>query len=387
MSACAVASPNDGTVAGALKTLTSSGPIEGRNLNVISLDAIRSNLGDRWPSKRDQVWGQVEKFLRHEFRAEDLVLRLDELNVLIVQPGRPRIAAQTRCVRAANDLIRFFLGDSVQAGASVRMVEAIVGDEVVCAPLPRSQLDTALLAQDPAPRTPVCGSKTPILTPLGRNLSLELALRPVLALQHGAKVVGYCARAALRDATNGCAIGQDERGQLQSSDLAAMDVQTLDIAFRRRSALPQPNATLIVPLSYAALAHSSTRYSVLQAVHRLSADERQGLIVEIVDLEAGAPASRIAELAAIARPHCRGVICRMALNVDNAEKLKSAGATLSVVPPRSDLSETALLKREGALAAVLKITPTVMCHALPADLASVAAFIGVTHCTLAPPQA
>ncbi len=376
---------NDGTVASALQALQAAGPIADQNLNLISLDLIKTNLGDRWPSKQEQVWNQVEKFLNHQFRPEDLILRLDDVSVLIAQPGRPHLAAQFLCVRAANELMRFFLGEASRGSVVVKTVTELDGAEVTCAPIPRRQLDAALLPRDSPNWAPLSAGNMPILTRQSRALSMEVSLAPVLALQGGASSIGYAVRNVLTDAVSDHVLSREERAHLQPADLADADLKVLAAAFERRRELANPAATLIVPIAFTTLAHSSSRYASLQQIHHLSAEDRHGLILEILDFEPGAPAGRIAELCAIARPHCRGLICRMDISVSSAEKLKAAGATLSVQRDLTNASEHTFLKQEQAVAAVLKIIPTIMFHDVPAELLPVAACIRVTHCTVASP--
>ncbi len=373
----------DGTVAGALNALRMAGPIPDQNLNLISLELIRANLGDRWASKRDQVWNQVEKFLRHQFREEDLILRLDEVSVLIGQPGRSYLAAQFLCVRAANELMRFFLGESSRGNVTVKTVTDLDGDEVACTPIPRRQLDAALLPRDSAAWAPLSAGNMPILTRQSRDLSMTLSLVPVLALQSGASCIGYAVRTVLSDAVSGHVLPRDERALLRPSDLADADLKVLAGAFEYRRNLNNPAAPLILPVAFTTLAHSSSRYAFLHQIHQLSAEDRHGLILEILDFEPGAPVGRIAELCAIARPHCRGIICRMEPSTSSAEKLKAAGATLSVQPDLAQATENTFINWEQVIASVLKIIPTVMVHDVPPDLLAVAACVRITHCTVA----
>lgn len=374
----------DGTVSNALQALIAAGPIPEQNLNVISLEVIQASMGDRWEAKREQVWNQVDKFLRHQFRPDDLIIRLDEVSVLIFQPGRAHMSAQTLCIRAASDLIRFFLGEAARTNVVVKTVVSIDGDEVVCVPIPKRERDAALLTHDNAAWAPLAAHKMPILTRQNRDLSMVLTLAPVLALQGDSGApIGYAVQTVLTDAVSGHRLSREERHLLQSSDLADADLHVLTTAFDRRRELPNPSATLIVPVSFATLAHSSTRYAILNAVRRLSADDRRSLIWEIVDFEPGAPDGRVAELVSIARPQSRGVICQMDISISSAKKLKAAGATLSANPHLTDGAEQTLARLEPGVTAVLKVIPSVLFHDVPKDLVPVAASIGVTHCTVA----
>ena len=370
-----------------LRALAAAGPVADQNLNVVSIDDIRSSLGDRWPSKRDQVWRQVEHFLHRQFRPEDVVLRLDEASVLIVQPGRSRLTAETLAIRAASELTRYFLGDAPFADVLVHRVDGIQDDALRCSPVPRAARQAALMSGDRARWASGPVSRTPILTRLERELSIEVNLAPLLALQSPASApgrgsLGHLARVAVRDAVSGGLLSPDERSTLQSSDLAHADLTAFRAAVTHRRALAEAPLPLIVPISHHTLGHASLRYDLLQDLRGLSPGERSNLICEVMDLEAGVPESRIAEIAAIARPHCRGLICRMELTLENAQKLKRVGATLSAAPGRHALGEPGLLRLEPLVRAAVKITPAILFHDLAPDLIPVAAAIGVTHCTV-----
>ena len=390
MTASALVARSDGSMAGALRALANAGPLHQQNLMLISLEAIHTALSDRWDAKRDQIWNQVEKFLRHEFGPADLVLRLDELTVLVAQPDRTRMAAQTRCIQAAHDLLRFFLGDATAAAGAVKTVIEVRGDTIACAPVPAEQIAAVAAARDPERWAPCASVRCPILTPIGRPLFVDMALAPILTLQagrHAGGFAGYSIRTGLVDADNGQPLDAHERDALRACDLASVDVVVLATAFAERRAAPQPTAPLVVPISSHTLAQSSGRYALLEAVHRLAPDERRRLVLELVDLEPGTPRGRLCELIAMARPHCRGVICQMEPTATHAETLRSAGATLSLRPEPEPPSEAGLLRQAPAYAAAAKLTHALMLHDLPLELAPVAALAGATHCTLRPSSA
>lgn len=387
MSAAASVMRSDGSTAGALRALSALGPLQDQNPMLISIEAIRDTLGERWPSKCDSVWAQVDRFLRHQFGPEDLVLHLDELNALVVQPGRTRLAAQTRCIQAAYDLIRFFLGDSADARGAVKTVVELDGDQVTAAPIPPEQIAAVAAVRDTERWVAGATIRCPILTPIGRRLVVEAALAPILTLQagrHAGGFAGYYVRTLLADVETGRTLDAQDRDKLRSCDLASIDVMVLGAAFTQRREASHPEAPLVVPVSAHTLAQSSARYALLEAARRLTPSERNSLALEIVDLEPGAPTGRICELVSIARPHCRGVICQLTATPANVEKLKSAGATLSLAP-EADPTEATLLRHTPAYLAAAKSVHAVMLHSIPLGLAPAAALAGATHCTLAGP--
>lgn len=67
---------------------------------------------------------------------------------------------------------------------------------------------------------------------------------------------------------------------------------------------------LHVPLPLGALAYSGPRYRILHVLRDLPEPVRRYLLLELVDLPAGFPQGRMAELVAMLAPHVRGVIAR-----------------------------------------------------------------------------
>jgi hypothetical protein len=373
----------DGTTKATLRGLVATGTLTSKNLNLISLEAIRTSFGPRWPAKRDIIWNQVERFLRHQFRGDDLVMKLDEVTALVAQPSCSKFAAQTRCAQVAQDLIQFFLGDGAAGGVGVQTVEQVTDEGVVGRPLPAPQMRAALMGRDPSVWAREVAGPLPRLVRQGRDLEVIAELAPLLAL-HAAKAdVGYAVETQAIDKSTGRALTRGERLTLLSSDMTGLDLKVLRAAFEKRRQLPNAPAPIVAPVSQTTLTNSTLRYALFQAVGQLTPAERQSFIWEIVDLEPGAPQGRLVELVTLARPMCRGVICNTTLTRANAEKLKQAGATISVSLP-SNVTEASLLALGPSLSTALRLIPAVLVHGVPARLLPVAAFVGATHCTATP---
>jgi len=373
----------DGTTKATLRGLVATGTLTSQNLNLISLEAIRTSFGPRWPAKRDIIWNQVERFLRHQFRGDDLVMKLDEVTALVAQPSCSKFAAQTRCAQVAQDLIQFFLGADAAGGVGVQTVEQVTEEGVVGRPLPAPQMRAALMGRDPSVWAREVAGPLPRLVRQGRDLEVIAELAPLLAL-HAAKAdVGYAVETQAIDKSTGRALTRGERLTLLSSDMTGLDLKVLRAAFEKRQQLPHAPAPIVAPVSQTTLTNSTLRYALFQAVGQLTPAERQSFIWEIVDLEPGAPQGRLVELVTLARPMCRGVICNTTLTRANAEKLKQAGATISVSLP-SNVTEASLLALGPSLSTALRLIPAVLVHGVPARLLPVAAFVGATHCTATP---
>jgi hypothetical protein len=376
----------DGTTKTTLQGLAAVGSLASQNLNLISLEAVRASFGAKWPAKRDIIWNQVERFLRHQFRGDDLVMRLDEVTALIAQPNSSRIAAQTRCAQVGHDLIQFFLGAEAAGDVEVQTVERFDDEGVVGRPLPAPQMRLALMSRDPSIWARHATEPIPRWVRLGRDLEAIAELAPLLALHASQPNVGYAVETQAIDKDTGKPLTAGDRRTLLSRDVSGLDLKILRAAFATRQQLPQASAPMVTPVSYTTLTNSTLRYALFHAVSELAPAQRQSFIWEIVDLEPGAPQGRLVDLVAMTRPMCRGVICNTTLTRANAEKLKQAGATMSV-SLASTVTEDSLLAMGPALSTVLRLIPSVLVHRLPARLLPVAAILGVTHCTAWPSTA
>lgn len=365
-----------------LCSLADMGAVGAGAINLISLEPIRSRLGEAWPRERDQVWDHVESLLRRRFEFDDVVLRLDEVTVLVHQPDKPKLSAQARCVRACADLMKRFIGEASPSQVQIRVVQAIQADDIVAAPVPDSQVAAMLLAaRSDLGQGERCGA-TSVSTRLGRELTANLQLQPLWNLLPRPHVIGHYARSTIDDAEIGRPLSAAERARLQPGELADIDLAVLRQSLAIRASSPELAGGLIVPVSYRTLANSSTRYQVLQAVEQLGEADRLSFGWEIVDLEDGMPQGRLMEIVALVRRRCRGVMCRMNLSLANAEKVHAAGAALTIAPPDVPYGEAGLAKLESLSHAVAQASRALLMHGVPPDMLPMASYIGATHCTV-----
>lgn len=383
----AVRSPSAGNALEEVLAILAMNSIPAGVANLISLAPIKSRLGERWLRKREQVWAHVEAFLNRQLRTEDMVVRLDDLNLLVVQPGRDPLAAQITCVRASSELMKFFIGDASTQSVDVRIVERVDESGVVTRAIEPDRLKAMVLATGPDLSGPARESALPLLTRLGRKLEVRVALDPLWSLAGGPRVIGHYSRVGLSDADTGEPLSVEARRRLQSGDLVEVDICVLQGSLALRAASPSLFGSLILPVSYSTLANSSTRYQLMQVVQRLAPAERRSFGWEIVGLETGVPAGRLSELVGMARAQTRGVICQLEPSLANAEKVRAAGATLSIAPPdQIPFTERGLVRLGSHSALVFQAVKAVMAHEVPQGLLPLASSAGVTHCTLANTQ-
>lgn len=380
--------PAEGTIlspellpAGLLQALLSRGAIAGGSVHIVNVEPIQARLGDRWEGRRAQVWGHVEQVLRRLLRTEDTVARLDETRFVVSQLDRSPVLGEVTCVRAAAELMRFFLGEATPANVQVAQVTGIDDDRLACTAIGSQHLESVVVGA--AHRVdPALSHSFPVLSRRGRNLAIELALRPIWRVTGSPRHIGHYACVRMYDADTGHALGGADGEGLAPADVGDLDREILAKALELRRVDPDRIGAVVAPVSFRTLTNSSSRYGLQQFMHRLPAAERAGAVWDLTGISAGVPAGRLAEVVAIARASCRGIMCRADLSPPMAEKLRRVMATLSV--HRSEAQdENAILTLAPEVRRVQSLVPAILLHDVRPDLLPLAGYIGVTHCTLA----
>ncbi|HEY3889273.1 MAG TPA: hypothetical protein VGL73_11915, partial [Caulobacteraceae bacterium] len=81
-----------------LDRIRAAGVLTTGAVNLIGLDAIRRQLGDRWAAKKGRVWEHVEQEFQRKLGPADLAVRIDDINYLVAAPSAPGFAAQALCL-------------------------------------------------------------------------------------------------------------------------------------------------------------------------------------------------------------------------------------------------------------------------------------------------
>jgi hypothetical protein len=371
-------------------------------VNMIGLDAIRREMGDRWKQKSPRVWEHVERELERALGPPGIFLRVDDINYLVAQPGEEGFAAQAVCLGVLQEVLKFFLGEFRPADIAVRMVTSVSGGEIASTPLDpaamrrqpaREALATtapehaaeavtgplADHAPPPKPwRPPLAGraSQVSLAPPQREPFDLRLGVAPVWNLRRGVITSFVIDRTGAPDKT-------------EAADLEEMDVATLAYV----SVLLDEHATqggplaLHVPISFASLATQRSRERLLRLTQPVREAMRATVLIEIDGLDAGVPPSRLIEVVGLVRSLCAGVLGRTRPSRSAFEAVRGCGL-------RGVVADAALLRldtgdgagRLKAYASIARdVAPNVIIHGLPRpEMVDAAGAAGFTHASTRP---
>jgi len=114
-----------------LERIRASGVLATGAVNLIGLDAIRRQLGDRWAAKKGRVWEHVEQEFQRKLGPGDIAVRIDDVSYLIAVPATPGFAAQALCLSILQEVLKFFLGEIRAGDIAVRVVTDLADGEIV----------------------------------------------------------------------------------------------------------------------------------------------------------------------------------------------------------------------------------------------------------------
>lgn len=170
--------------------------------------------------------------------------------------------------------------------------------------------------------------------------------------------------------------------QLFDEDLAAVDEATARFAslFLHGPAKPgQP--PVMIPASFRTMGSRKGRNQVMAAIDAAPARVKQGLLIELIEIDKGTPPGRLTEVAGLLHSVCRGVFVRVTPGAEITPPERGSrlqGLTLDVGELRGDARITTEMltfsqQMKGA-------APALMVQGLPSDsLYAMATVAGLSH--------
>jgi len=359
-------------------------------INIISVEAVRAELGERWERNRAGVWSYVQKRMAEHLQPGDLFQRIGDTEFLVAMTSEEGAAAQGLTLRILEEVLTHFLGEASPAHMRIRTVTSITGEELHCAPLdpqsvaaPRrkepaaTQAATVISPMEEARRNPVS-----FVTANGARLEMRFAVEQVVSLRHQV-TAALRIEPTVTDLSSGRVIPSRALSKLTDAELSRIDEATIDYGALYLAATAERSRTpLILPASYRTMMASKGRGLLIAAAAKAPDSIRTGLLVELVDVDRGTPHGRLIEIVGLLRTLTRGVFVRGGLAKDTLEPLRGArlaGVTLDASDMAGEPSRLA-----GALIDFGRqakgLAPALACQGLPSsDYFPVAEVAGMTH--------
>ena len=97
-------------------------------INIISIEAVRSEVGERWERNRAAVWSYVQKRMAEHLEPGDLFQRIGDTDFLVAMTSEYGPAAQAVTLRILEEVLTHFLGEASPAHLRIRTVTSVTGD-------------------------------------------------------------------------------------------------------------------------------------------------------------------------------------------------------------------------------------------------------------------
>jgi hypothetical protein len=396
----------------ALERLRESDLLAAGAVNLIGLEAIRTQLAERWEPKRSRVWEHVEREIERTVGPAGVFVRLDDVSYLLALSGVTGFAARATCLTVLQDVLRFFLGELKPADIDMRNVTAISDSEIVSSPVdvarlrgpPPAQPSPAVMAGaaaapragDPMSAASIIGGPLDQAGPApdwkpplgGRSLSrwmeppkhppfeLRISVEPVWNLRRGV-ITSF-----LLDHTG--APAESSAAVHEEIDVAVFSYAAGVLDEHARQGGP---LVLHVPVHFTSLATQRTRLRLLSLTQSVREAMRRYVLLEIRGLDAGVPPSRLIEVSGLVRSLCAGVLGRVrpsraALTAVRGCGLRGVVIEAPLLAPQAPDGEARL---KAFVAAAQPLSPNLIIHGLPTPgLIDAATAAGVSHASAAP---
>jgi len=291
----------------------SASSLDSGHVNLICIDDVARAFGDRWPSKKVQVYDHVERVLDRVLMGGGFFARVSATDFLVVQPGLGQFGAQAVCYRAFSEIWSHFLGKQPQPQRTVHKVVELSPHQITATEVDpadamageaweQAQAEAQAKAKARDAASPLSPNKwTPFVASDGRRVDVICRLEAVFNLKTMSRIAFRFRRKVVEVAT-GERLSASEIAALSRSDLFRIDMATMAraLVLLQEEQYAEPELSLIIPASYIALSHPASRQAFTQAMAEFQGRVQKGVIFELRDL-AGAPHSNLLEILAAVR--------------------------------------------------------------------------------------
>ena len=377
----------------AVDQLAGSGLLERRSVVIISVDAVRTRTGDRWPRKRVDVWEYVTRKCEEYLSLADLRQKISDTDFLLGITTEEGVAAQAICLKILEEVLNFFLGEAKSEDLKLKAVTAIEGDTLTCEDVDLAQVEAARrtpsrASQDEQIDENEARERNPVsfVIASGETVRVDFALEPLVNLRHGV-TAALRVQPTIRMVASGAHVPTYALWRLSDEDVAFIDQATVRFGslFLRKDR--RAKAPIILPVSFRTMAVRRGRNLFLDLEGTPPEHVKNGAMIELVDVDHGTPAGRLAEVVGLLGQLSRGVTTRIWPGRNAVEPIRGSrvrGVALDVgdIPLEPDAMRALF---QAMAHQIHGHAPAMIAQGLPAQswMDQVQA-IGFTHATVRP---
>jgi hypothetical protein len=295
-----------------LQVAASPALIERGCVQVIGLEEIRAEIGERWGKRKATVWAHLEALLSQKLSPTDFYIQIDDTSFLVSMPTAQEDEAQIFCLRVAHDLHGSLLGRCDTANLRIARVVSVQDGDIRSVAVAGEALH--VLAGRAGLQTSAPHGRMPSNRIEPRHMQPRKFHHKYLPVWDAQKeaITTYRAISCLEQPG---AESMDNRAKLE----LVLAISRIADATRRLTAHLAAGERFMmwISLPYDVLSSAAGRMEIAGVCRNLSSDLRPYLIFEICNLPQGVPQSRLSELVGSLRPFCRGVAAQLPMGISS----------------------------------------------------------------------
>lgn len=377
----------------ALDQLAGSGLLERGSVTIISVEAIRARAGDRWARKRDDVSEYVSRKFEEHLSISDIRQKISETDFLVAVTTEEGVAAQAISLKILQEVLHFFLGKAEGDDLKLKAVTGIQSDTITCEDVNVAHIVAAL--SKPSSRSDgqeideyAARDRNPIsfVTVAGERVRVDFAVEHLINLRHRI-TAGLRIQPTIRLLSTNARIPSHSLGKLADEDVAFIDRATVRFGSLLLRQDRRGRPPVILPVSFRTMGLRKGRDMFLGLEATPQEHIKHGALIELVDVDRGTPAGRLAEVVTLVGALSRGVMAQVLPGRDAMASItgsRVSGVAIDVgdisleIEPMMLLCETMAQQMRGQ-------APAVIAQGLPGRswLPQVAS-MGFTHATVRP---
>jgi len=305
-------------------------------VNVIELDSLKEQAGERWGRIREGVFSRTESLLRSKLGPNDLFLRLTDIAYLVTMPTTEAEDVSAICLSVAFELYSTFLGQCELDQISLNVVLNGDSDALTLQRVPPATIkvlaekvgivDKSRRKARPEELARLPGMPGYVLAPIGHKASrqkhqgtqpavptpqVEHEYVPIWSVPNAAVTTYCCTAKTITFLGHGKPIALN---QLAPRDRYVVEMTLFHTAIAQlvKSNAVGLNFLLIIPLSFDFFGNPAGRMEVLTECRDISHIFRSLITFMIYDVPPGVAQTRLANMVGALAPFCRGVVATIA---------------------------------------------------------------------------